>query len=114
MPYLHISTSTSLSEDEKTLLYKEIGELMPLLPNKSSVNTMIHIESGCSMHMGEDPAPCAHMEVRLYKAAPAEAKQAFVAAISALIEKRLHVPQPRFYINLIEYDSWASGGAIKY
>lgn len=112
MPYLQLNTSVSLSESEKKALFDEIGELMPLIPGKSRQNTMMHFIGGQTMELG-DAEPCLYLEVRLYKPAPYENKQAFTSQICALLEKKLGVQQSRMYVNLVEMQEWGSGGQYK-
>lgn len=113
MPYLHLSVQNPLTAEEKHELCESIGPLMPLLPGKTRQNTMMHIEDSCTIELG-DASPCLFLEVRMFKASPEDAKQAFVKAISDLLEKKLSVPKNRMYINLTELDSWGSNGAIKH
>lgn len=114
MPYFHLTTNATIPAAEKHALCNEIGKLMPLLPGKSRDNTMMQLDDARFMEMGDNALLCGHLEVRLYKASPTDAKQAFVAAVSKLFEEKLAIPQDRLYINLIEYDAWASNGKIKY
>ena len=113
MPYLHLSVTNALSAEENHALCEAIGPIMPLLPTKSRENTMMHIEDGCSMELGRGGEPCLFLEVRLYKKAPEENKDAFVKAISELLEAKLGVKQARMYINLLELDAWGSNGVIR-
>ncbi|MDR3084968.1 MAG: hypothetical protein LBU47_01500 [Christensenellaceae bacterium] len=112
MPYLKLSVNRDLSPDEKHALCEEIGRLMPLLPGKTRENTMMDIVSGSYIEMG-DASPALNLEVRLFHAAPKENKQNFVREISALLEKKTGVKPARMYMNLIEYESWASGGEYR-
>ncbi|MDR2515335.1 MAG: hypothetical protein LBD02_09080 [Christensenellaceae bacterium] len=112
MPYLKLSVNRDLSADEKHGLCEEIGKLMPLIPGKTRENTMMDIVTGAYIEMG-DASPALNLEVRLFRAAPKENKQNFVREISALLEKATGVRPARMYINLIEHESWASGGGYR-
>ncbi len=113
MPYLHLSVQNPLTAQEKHALCESIGPLMPLLPGKTRQNTMMHIEDSCFIELGDDK-PCLFLEVRMFKPSPEENKQAFVKAISELLEEKLGVPQNRMYINMIELDAWGSNGALRH
>lgn len=110
MPYVHLSIPNSLNEAEVNELREAMASLMPILPTKTRENTMIHIEPGCHIALGNPEPPCLFLEARLYQASPWESKQQFVREISALLEQRLGVPQSRMYINLIELEHWGAGG----
>ena len=112
MPYLQLNVQKELNQEEKHALCEAIGAVMPLLPGKSRENTMMHIVSGQHMELLTD-APCLYLEVRMFKPSPLESKQAFVQAISRLLEEKLDVQPARMYINLVEMDEWGSGGALK-
>ena len=113
MPYLHLSVTNALSAEEKHALCEAFGPLRRLLTTLSPDVTLVLLEDGGSMELGRGGEPCLFLEVRLYKKAPEENKDAFVKAISELLEAKLGVKQARMYINLLELDAWGSNGVIR-
>lgn len=113
MPFVHVSISKELSTEKFEEFRDAVAERMSLLPGKSRLNTMIRIDAGCRLTMGDEGLPCAFLEARLYKSAPVEAKRAFVQAIYEVFETVVELPSSRVYMNIIELETWASGGVFK-
>jgi len=109
MPYIHLSTSRSLSDAETAALRDSVAELMPLLPGKTRENTMIHITGGCAISKGDPAVPALFVEVHTYKASPEEARREFAARLIAMLSEKLQVPGESIYMNIIPMDEWFSG-----
>ena len=109
MPYLHLSASPALTNEEIGALRDEIAALMPILPGKTRENTMIHITGGCAISKGDPSVPAVFIEIRTYKASPDEAKKEFAARITAMVSEKLGVPGENIYMNIIAMDEWFSG-----
>ena len=90
MPYVHLKVSRPLTAEQIEAARLAIARIMPVLPGKNRDNTMIHITGACALSMGDEGKPCMFLEVRLYKASPAENKKEFVQkaseALCALFE----------------------------
>ena len=112
MPYVHIVTSTPLAEKKKSDLLEAVASLLPTLPGKSRENSMVHIDGGAFLAMGDPAEACAFCEIRLYKASPMEAKAAFTEKLTALLTKECGVPGKKVYINFFEMENWGVGGAL--
>ena len=113
MPYLQLNTSVSLSDAEKRSLCEEICKLISIIPGKSPAGTMLYINDGCFMEMGDGKGPCLNLVVRLLGAAPEENKINFIEQITALFERTLKVTPPLMYINLVELDDWGVDGKFR-
>ena len=109
MPYLHLSASPALTENDIAVLRDGIAQLMPILPGKTRENTMIHITGGCAISKGDPSVPAAFIEIRTFKASPDEAKREFAAKVTALVSEKLGVPGENIYMNIIAMDEWFSG-----
>jgi len=83
---------------------------MSILPGKTRDNTMMQIDGGASLSMGDAGAPCAFVDIRLFKASPGDAKSRFVRAITDILKERLGVDPARVYVNLIELPDWGARG----
>lgn len=112
MPYVHISVSPTMQAEEKQTLWDDIAQILPILPGKSRENSMIHIDDGQFLVMGEKEIPAAFVEIRVYKSSPAAAKEQFAAALTALLGNRLGVPADHVYMNFMELDHWVVNAAI--
>ena len=113
MPYIHANISKPLTPELLEELRDAIAGKMDLLPGKTRFNTMIHINGGEAITMGDDGEPCAFVEARLYKESSVEAKEAWAAAVTAILESKLAIPGKRVYMNIIELEHWASGGNFR-
>ncbi|MPN63990.1 hypothetical protein SDC9_211759 [bioreactor metagenome] len=111
MPYVRVSVGKNLNEDEKNALQLSVSEHISLLPKKNRDNCMIDIMGDCSMYMRGVRAPLAFMEVRLYKAAPMEAKQEFVKKMYEVFEAQAGIKSTDMYINILEFDNFGVRGS---
>ena len=111
MPFLHVQVSVALDSQAKEAIRDEIAGIMSILPNKTRDNTMIRIEGGASLFMGEEDMPCAFADLRLFRASPDEAKAQFIRAVTDILNTRLKIPPGRTYVNIIELQEWGAGGA---
>lgn len=113
MPYIHMQTSCAISADQRTALFKMLNETISLIPGKTPNVTMIQIDDHCTMQRAEDFAPCIFFELRMFKASPEEAKALYVKTVSEKLSDLLGVDQTRIYMNLMEFQTWGSGGIYK-
>lgn len=112
MPYVHIVTNTPMDEKKKSALLEAVAPLLPILPGKSRENSMVHIDGGAFMAMGDPAEACAFCEIRLYKASPMEAKAEFTGELTALLTEKCGVPANKVYINFFEMEHWGLGGTL--
>lgn len=110
MPYLHLKTSEKLNGAQVDTLRAEIAAIMDILPGKTRNNTMIQIEGGANLFMGDGNLPCAFIDLRMFKASPTDAKERFVKALTEILKTQLYLEPGRIYMNLIELETWASNG----
>ncbi|HPS80406.1 MAG TPA: hypothetical protein PLP25_00925, partial [Candidatus Limiplasma sp.] len=82
MPYIHLKTSKSLTDDEKQAL-RECALNAAELLGKNRRNVMVRIEDGCSLSKGDEPGACAFCDARVMGGFTAEACNRFAAALSA-------------------------------
>ena len=110
MPYIHLHITQELSAEKREELQLAIGAIMPLIPEKNMNNTMIELTGGAALYMRGGPINGAFMELRVYKASPEDAKAAFFAALSALLEEKLGIAPKDVYGNITEMPHWCAGG----
>ncbi len=114
MPYLHIKIGKNPTEAELTALRVACENNISILPTKTRDNCMIHLEPGCQMFMRGKPEECVFVELRLYKASPADKEQEFTVALSKAIQETIHVEKQNIYMNILELEHWIGGdGTIK-
>lgn len=110
MPYLHVKTSIAVNDPMKEALRNELAGIMDILPGKTRDNTMIQIEDGATLTMGDSKDPCAFVDLRLFKPSPDEAKARFVRAAGEILKEQLGIELRRIYMNVIELPSWGANG----
>lgn len=113
MPYLHVKIGKALDESQAEALRRGLERIVPILPNKTVDNCMIHIEQDCAMFMRGERNPCAFVDVRLFRPSPEDKKAEFGAALASLLESVCGIPPEFFYMNLLEMDHWYTGGCGK-
>jgi len=113
MPFIRLTTSKTLTHEQKLALKAGFGRDISILPTKTEAGLMVSIEDGCSMFYGGEEKECAFLDLRLYKASPLEEKKLFVLACYALLREIAGLDEQNVYMNIIEQENWASCGALK-
>lgn len=110
MPYIHLHIAQELTYEKREELQLAIGAIMPLIPEKNMNNTMIEITDGVALYMRGGAINGAFMDLRVYMPSPENAKQAFFAALSSLLEEKLGIAPKDVYGNITEMQHWCAGG----
>lgn len=113
MPFIHLNVSRPMNAEETEKARDAIAANVSILPGKNRGNTMIRIDSGCTLTMGDAGEACAFMEVRLAGPSPEEAKKEFVAKAAEALTAITGIPGSRMYVNIIELDHWGVGGNFR-
>lgn len=114
MPYICVSVSKTLEENQKEQIKADLGSLISLVPGKTEEVTMVRIEDGCTLYKaGKALANGAFVEVRLYGAAPQRDKEKFTEAVFLSLEKQLGTQPNDIYLNIFELESWGTKGKLK-
>ena len=106
MPYVSLSTGAAIFDEKKEVIQKEIGQLISIIPGKSSPVTMIKIEDNCSMYMGEEKDNWCFCEVRLLGEAPYENKSEFYLKLRQFLKEQLDIRE--IYLNYVVFNEWGS------
>ena len=112
MPFINVHIGKKLTDAQKEELAAMIASHMPILPGKTRDNTLIEISSGRDMFMGGEKRELIFVDMRVMKASPYEAKDEFVATLSAEFAARLGIPVERQYYNIIEMQEWGARGHL--
>lgn len=111
MPYISLSTGAPISAEKKDLIQKEIGNLISIIPGKSSPVTMIKIEDDCDMYMGEEKGNYIFCEVRLLGEAPYENKSEFYLKLRAFLKEQLDFKE--IYLNYVVFNEWGARDSFR-
>ncbi len=110
MPFLSVKTSASLDERRKMELQRALGELITVIPGKTIDNCITDIEDGRDMFRHGEKALAAFVDLRLFTAAPDDAKQMFMEGLCKLLKDKLNIEPINVYCNFVEFDQWGAGG----
>ena len=113
MPYLQVHVGKQLTSEQKRALADMIAEKMPILPGKNKFNAIIEISGACDMYNAGEPREMIFVDVRLMGPSPFEAKDQFVAELSAAFNELIGIAPDRQYYNFIELSEWGAGGHLK-
>jgi len=113
MPYISMTTSKTLTADQRAAVARELGTLITTIPGKTEDVLMIDIADGHDMFFAGERRDCIFMNVGLYTAAPYAAKAEFAGAVCEMLEDLLGVPVKDIYLNFSEFPNWCAGGALK-
>lgn len=111
MPYIAVNVSKALSDMQKETIKTALGQKISVIPGKVEKGLMVDISDGRTMYFGGVRGDFAYLDVKIYGAAEADAKAAFIAAASDVMadagfEKR------NVYITLSEFANWGVGGKM--
>ena len=113
MPYIQISLSKKLTDEEKRALAAGVAALVPMRPGKPGDRPIVQIDDGCSLYRGGEPAACAFMETRLYGKTPEPYLRAYTEKLFELFEEQLGYGGNQIYFNILELDHWGSKGSLR-
>ncbi|MEA4895215.1 MAG: phenylpyruvate tautomerase MIF-related protein [Oscillospiraceae bacterium] len=113
MPFVHLSTTKTMTMDEKEILADDIAHLVATLPGKPYERTMVRIDAGCEIFRAGKLAECAYFQTHFQRPVPMEAQTAYIESLYALFNKRLGLDIPQIYMSMIELDTWGSRGTLQ-
>ena len=111
MPFVNITTAKKINDGKKADLYSKVGAIMPVIPGKNLDNTLVCINDGASMFMKGSPNNGVFVSVQCYKKSPEESKKEFSRKIYAILKEVLELDSEScVYMNITEFDNWATNG----
>lgn len=114
MPYIDVSISKKLMDEEKDSLKSKLGELITIIPGKTEKVLMVGINDGYTMYFsGEKKENIAFINVKLFKESGFEYKAEFSKKVFELFQTEYGIPSDSIFMNFDEYNSWASRGELK-
>ena len=114
MPYIEINTNQELTLQKKRMICQKTAEMITCLSGKKIERTMVNIMDRRTMYFGNSFEPCAKIHVDLFHQSADEEKAEYCKRISELIEQEAGIDQSRIYVVFAEYESWGSGGVLRF
>ncbi|MDR2528457.1 MAG: hypothetical protein LBD04_05515 [Synergistaceae bacterium] len=114
MPYVGVSTTLSLKQEQKDAVARELGQVIPLIPGKTEAVLMVDVADNHTMYFnGKKMERCAFVDVRCYKSAPFEQNKAFTEAVYKLLKNAAGLEAEEVYVSISELPVWGAKGSLK-
>ncbi len=112
MPFINSKVSVAMSKEKKESVKKKLGEAISLIPGKSESWLMVGFEDSYDLYFkGNQDAPTAFIEVKVYGSAPSDALNEMTGAISDIFSGEIGIPKDRIYIKYEEVENWGWNGS---
>ena len=112
MPFVDVKISKKIMPEEEILLKTELGKAISVFPGKSESWLMCNIAD--EQHIwfkGQNDAPAAFVEVKLFGGVDAGSADQFTARISDLLEGKFGIPSSRIYVRYTGGNLWGWAGS---
>ncbi|WP_099204283.1 phenylpyruvate tautomerase MIF-related protein [Scatolibacter rhodanostii] len=110
MPYIDVNLSSALSVEKETILKKEIGQLIALIPGKTESSLMIQFKDCCRLwYNGKNEEPIAFVNVMLLGKASKDSYDALTGGLIQLFQQEMDVPAANTYVKFEEVPDWCWG-----
>ena len=112
MPYVSVNLAQTLNDEQKTDLARALSQAVTVFPGKPRPEvTMVDIEDGKMMFFGDTPLEhAAYVEIGVHGHYAYEAKDAYTAQVTKVLEDKLAIPSNAVYLTVSEYDIWGVRG----
>ncbi|MGJ0492558.1 phenylpyruvate tautomerase MIF-related protein [Methylobacter sp.] len=109
MPYLKLSTTESILDEQSPQLLDQLSKLMAQQTGKPERYVMVQVEGGKAMLFAGNNQPLAYVECKSIGLTTAQAK-AISSSLCRLLNDTLQIPSDRVYIEFsncpAEYWGW--------
>ena len=113
MPFTHLSTTKSMTMEEKETIADEIAKLVATLPGKPYERTMVRIDAGCEIFRAGKLAECAYFQTHFQRPVPLDAQTYYIENLYDLFKERLGLESTQIYMSMIDLDTWGSRGTLQ-
>ncbi len=113
MPYIGVSTSKKLSDEQKDALKAALGEKISVIPGKSEQALMVDIADGHAMYFAGEKRELAFVDVRCFGTTEFANKKAFTEAAFAVVQQTTGLPGDGIYLTYSEFANWGTKGSMK-
>ena len=113
MPYMRVSLSKKLTEEQRQSLYEKLGEALRHIPGKEPGMLMAEIEDGQQFYAcGKRQENFAFVDARYFSRAEYHAKRDFAIAVMKAIEEVAGTKRECISMNIFELSTWAGFGDL--
>lgn len=112
MPFINSKVSTKMSDTQKETVKSMLGDAISLIPGKSENWLMVGFEDNYDLYFqGNQNAPTAMIEVKIFGSAKPENYDALTARICDIFNTELSIPKDRIYVKYEESHLWGWNGS---
>ena len=113
MPYMRVSLTKKLTEEEKHELYGKLGQALALIPGKEAFMLIADIEDGREIYCGgKKQDNFAFVDARYFSRFEFHIKKAFAQGVMAAIGEIAGTPKECISMTISEFSTWAGFGDL--
>jgi len=111
MPFINTKVSVKITPEQEKILKTQLGKAISVIRGKSESWLMLNFEDNCRMYFhGENSAPIAFVEVKIYGKATSNEYSQLTELITDIIHKILQIAPNNIYIKYEEVEYWGYNG----
>lgn len=111
MPFINSKVTVKMSDAQKETVKARLGKAVSILPGKSESWLMVGFEDNQTLYFqGNQNAPTAFVEVKVYGRSSASAYNALTGEITKILTEELAIPANRIYVKYEEVENWGFNG----
>lgn len=112
MPYIKVSTTTTVSEPKMEEVKSALGQAIAVIPGKSERYLMVEISDNHHLWLqGKNDQPLAFVEVNILGKSTRSAYEALTAEICKILQNILAIPGSGVYVKYSEIEHWGFNGS---
>ncbi|MBR4691907.1 MAG: hypothetical protein IKP17_04025 [Oscillospiraceae bacterium] len=113
MPYMRVSLSAKLTEEQKQSLYEKLGEALRHIPGKEPFMLIAEIADGLQFYaFGKKQENFAFVDARYFSRVEYHAKRDFAVAVMKAIEETAGTKSTNISMNIFELSTWGGFGDL--
>ena len=114
MPYIRVSATKTLTEDERTQIVDGLGAAIEVVPGKNRSGLIVDIEDGRTIYVGgAKQENLVFTNVKYFSNYEYHIKKNLTAAIFDVFTKVLGTPQDKSSVIINEHNNWGNFGNYK-
>ena len=112
MPFIDSKVSVKVTKEQETEIKSRLGQAISLIPGKSESWLMVGIEDEYHLYFrGEDSAPMAFIEVRIFGSPNRDAFEKMTSEITKIYGEVLGIAADHMYIKYSATTDWGWNGS---
>ncbi len=113
MPYMRVSLSKKLTEEQRQSLYEKLGEALRHIPGKEPFMLIAEIADGLQFYaFGKKQENFAFVDARYFSRVEYHAKRDFAVAVMKAIEETAGTKSTNISMNIFELSTWGGFGDL--